>query len=95
MHKQHREGSITIALGDNNFERDEMIDAYRKAGFSDFSLHSPWKTNISPDTKESKGIDHFFVVGDDTSRDLRSDEVLIGGNLQETINLLNRANSQG
>jgi endonuclease/exonuclease/phosphatase family metal-dependent hydrolase len=92
VHGQHREGAITIALGDNNFERDEMIEAYRNAGFSDFSLHSPWKTNIDPETKQSKGIDHLFVVGEDTSRDLKPDEVLIGGNLQETINLLKVTN---
>lgn len=85
----HREGTVTVALGDNNFERDEMIAAYRSAGFSEFSLHSPWKTNIDPYTKESKGIDHFFVVGTETSRDLRPDEVLQDGHLQETIDLLN------
>lgn len=81
--------SVTIALGDNNFEREEMVAAYRQAGFTDFSLHSPWKTNIDPYTKKSKGIDHLFVVGEHKSRDLRPDEVLIEGNLQETINLLN------
>ncbi len=86
VQEQHREGSITVALGDNNFEREEMIDAYRKAGFSEFSLHSPWQTNIDPYTKESKGIDHFFVIGDEHSRDLRVDEVL--KHLQETIDLL-------
>ena len=86
------ERSITIALGDNNFERDEMIEAYRKAGFSDFSLHSPWKTNIDPITKEAKGIDHLFVIGNDESRDLKPNEVLIGGNFQEIIHLLNQAN---
>ncbi len=89
---QHSEGSITIALGDNNFERDVMIKAYQKAGFSDYSLHSPWKTNIDPETKQSKGIDHLFVIGDENSRDLKPDEVLAGGNLQETIDLLNQAN---
>jgi len=83
---QHREGAITVGLGDNNFERHEMIDAYRKAGFSEFSLHSPWQTNIDPYTKESKGIDHFFIAGDHSSRDLQADEVL--QNLGETIGLL-------
>jgi len=89
VQQQHQEGSITIALGDNNFERHEMLDAYRKAGFTDFSLHSPWKTNIDPYTKESKTIDHFFVIGNENSRDLKPDEVLVGGNLPETIDLLN------
>jgi endonuclease/exonuclease/phosphatase family metal-dependent hydrolase len=91
VQQQHKQGPITIALGDNNFEREEMIDAFRKAGFTDFSLHSPWKTNIDPVTKQSKGIDHMFVIGDDNSRDLKPAEVLVGGNLQETIELLNRA----
>jgi endonuclease/exonuclease/phosphatase family metal-dependent hydrolase len=90
VYKQHQQGLVTIALGDNNFERDEMIDAYRKAGFTDFSIHSPWKTNIDPYTKESKAIDHLFVMGDEDSRDLRSDEILVNGNLQESINLLNQ-----
>lgn len=89
VHKQHQNDSVTVALGDNNFERDEMIDAYRKAGFSEFSVHSPWKTNIDPYSKQSKGIDHFFIIGTDSSRDLRADEVLQNGNLQETIDLLN------
>jgi hypothetical protein len=91
VHGQHREGMTTIALGDNNFERNEMIDAYRKAGFSEFSLHSPWKTNIDPSTKESKCIDHFFVVGTDSSKDLSPQAVLPKDRgLQETIDLLNK-----
>lgn len=84
----HRNGTVTVALGDNNFERNEMIEAYRKAGFTDFSLHSPWQTNIDPYSKESKGIDHLFVIGSEDSRDLSPDEVLTNGNLQETIDLL-------
>jgi hypothetical protein len=90
VHRQHQNGSVTIAVGDNNFDREEMIEAYRKAGFSDFSLHTPWKTNIDPMTKQSKGIDHLFVVGEDNSRDLVSSEILVCGNLQETIDLLNQ-----
>jgi endonuclease/exonuclease/phosphatase family metal-dependent hydrolase len=88
VREQHRNDFITVALGDNNFERDEMIDAYRKAGFTDFSIHSPWKTNIDPVTKESKGIDHLFVAGAENSRDLKAEEIL--AQLQDTIDLLNR-----
>lgn len=88
VHDHHKEGAVTVALGDNNFERGEMIDAYQKAGFTEFSLHSPWQTNIDPYTKASKGIDHFFVIGSENSRDLSADEVLINGKLQETIDLL-------
>jgi hypothetical protein len=94
VHGQHKEGSMMIALGDNNFERDEMIEAYRKAGFSDFSLHSPYRTNIDPATKQSKGIDHLFAIGHDNSRDLRPGEILTEGNLQETIDLLNGSANQ-
>lgn len=90
VYRQHREGSTTVALGDNNFERHEMRDAYQKAGFSDFNLHSPYQTNIDPVDKRSKGIDHFFAIGNDNSSDLKPDQVLIGGNLQETIDLLNQ-----
>ncbi|MBS0621566.1 MAG: hypothetical protein JSR80_01220 [Verrucomicrobia bacterium] len=89
VHNSHQEGEITVALGDYNFERSEMLEAYKKAGFSEFSLHSPWQTNIDPYTKESKGIDHLFVAGREAlSRDLSPDEVLQQGNLQETIDLL-------
>lgn len=91
VHRQHTDGSTTVALGDCNFERDEMVEAYRKAGFREFSLHSPWKTNIDPYSKESKGIDHAFVIGGTDSRDLSPGEVLSNGNLQETIELLNQA----
>lgn len=89
VHDLHRQGQVTIALGDNNFERSEMADAYRKAGFSEFSLHSPWHTNVDPYTKDSKAIDHLFVIGSEYSRDLTPDEVIQGANLQETIDLLN------
>lgn len=91
IHDIHRDGQVTVALGDNNFERDEMIFAYERMGFSEFSLHSPWKTNIDPYGKHSKAIDHLFVVGGDFSRDLTPDEVLQKGNLRETIALLNGA----
>ncbi len=89
VHKAHKEGTTTIGLGDNNFQREQMIEAFQKAGFSEFSLHAPWKTNIGPDHKESKAIDLFFVAGASSSRDLRPIEVLSRGNLPEMIDLLN------
>ena len=46
---------------------------------------------IDPYTKESKGIDHLVVIGDDDSRDLEVEEILDGFNLQETIDLLNNS----
>jgi hypothetical protein len=91
VHKKQSEGIITVAVGDNNFERGEMLAAYLKAGFSEFSLHAPWKTNIDPDTKEAKAIDIAFVGGASHSRDLRPEEILGRGDiLQKTIALLNR-----
>lgn len=91
VHDIRRGNEVTVALGDNNFERNEMLLAYERVGFSDFSLHSPWKTNIDPYGKHSKAIDHLFVAGGDFSRDLTPDEVLQNGNLRETIALLNGA----
>jgi len=91
IHSIQRADQVTVALGDNNFERDEMILAYERMGFSEFSLHSPWKTNIDPYGKHSKAIDHLFVAGGAFSRDLTVDEVLQNGNLRETIALLNGA----
>lgn len=81
--------ALTIALGDYNFERHQMIDAFQRAGFTDFSLHSPYKTNIDPITKHSKGIDHIFVEGRAASRDLSPTEILPNSNLQAIIDLLN------
>lgn len=83
------DANIQIALGDHNFERQEMRLAYQKAGYlpHEYSLHSPWKTNIDPYTKESKAIDHIFVRGA-SSRSLQPEEISNGYNLAETINLL-------
>jgi hypothetical protein len=87
---QHNSDQVTIALGDHNFERHELIEAYQRAGLpEESSLHAPWQTNIDPYTKESKGIDLFCVIGaKEYSVDLLPDEVLPNGNLQETIDLL-------
>lgn len=89
IHQTSKEGAMTIALGDHNFERDEMVAAYQKAGLDEFSFHSPWKTNVDPTTKDSKGIDHVFIGGNGISRDLQSQEILSGYALQQTIDLLN------
>lgn len=90
IHDIHRDDQTTVVVGDNNFERDQMIRAYENQGFSDpFSMHSPWKTNVDPMNRNSKAIDHCFVAGGRFSRDLTPDEVLRNGNLQETIDLLN------
>jgi len=87
VHNVHNDNQTTVALGDYNFERHEMIPAFEKAGMSDFSLHS-FKGNIDPYGKHSKAIDHFFVAGGNYSRDLKHDEVLQNGNLRETRALL-------
>ncbi len=89
IYDNHRAGEIAIALGDMNFERNEMIAAYSKAGFKDFFLFSPWQTNIDPFTKTSKGIDHLFVKGEFKGRNLSPSEIMPDGYfLNETIQLL-------
>lgn len=92
VYKKYNENNIpTIAVGDYNFERDEMIDSYKKAGFQNFSFHSTHKTNIDPYNKNSKAIDHQFVIGENVySRDLTPNEILPNDNrLPDMINLLN------
>ena len=87
---QHKPGSLTLGLGDNNFEREEMLEAYQKAGLTEFSFHSPWKTNVGLAPFESKGIDHIAILGEHTSRDLSVPEIWVESHqLQETIDLLN------
>jgi hypothetical protein len=82
---------IMIALGDHNFERKEILDAYQKAGFdlSEFDFYSPWNTNIDPYTKEAKGIDHIFVQGA-KSTSLSAEEIMEGYHFKETIELLSK-----
>ena len=78
----------TVVVGDNNFERGQMEEAYTKAGFSDFEILTPWRTNVDPVKKESKGIDHIFVMNADT-RPLTSQELETSeAGLQQTIDLL-------
>lgn len=111
--QEHHPDQITLALGDNNFERDKMLTAYKNTSlfkkkfftniFKDlyssifgqqensYSLHSPYKTNIDPYTKESKSIDHIFIAGKHTSRDLKPGEVVQGYQLESTVQLLNTA----
>ncbi len=85
----YKQDETLIALGDNNFERHEMIDAYKKAGFSCFTLFSPWNTNIDPVMRLSKAIDHLFVIGASSSRQLTPSEILDSDSrLEETISLL-------
>ncbi len=86
VNEQMREDELTIALGDMNFEREEMRDAFIGAGVLDFELYSPYRTNIDPDTKRSKAIDHILVTGNKSSRALDSKEIL--ENLDNTITLL-------
>lgn len=91
VHQATKDDTLTVAIGDYNFERYQMIDAYRQAGFTDFSLHSPYKTNIDPTTKESKAIDHIAIFGGAPSRDLTPNEILSGSALTATLRLLSPA----
>ncbi len=80
-----------VALGDHNFERSEMLAAYQKAGLasSEFDFHSPWHTNIHPNTKEAKSIDHIFVKGT-SSRALKAEEIVENYHLKEIVELLSK-----
>lgn len=59
-----------VAIGDHNFERDQMVRAYVSEGLEDFSLHSLHNTNIDPYSKSSKCIDHALVLGAKESLDM-------------------------
>ncbi len=93
---------ILIAVGDCNFERERMIEAFEKAGLLDERypeevLHSPWRTNIhpiksSPDFSPgpggySKGIDHALILHA-KSRTLKIEEVLDDDRFIKTIESL-------
>ena len=83
-----KEGEPTVVLGDNNFERHEMDAAYQAAGFEDYDLYSPWRSNVDPTEKKSKAIDHIFVKDAD-SRPLSVTEIdTKEGWLQPAIDLL-------
>ena len=85
VYNNHEAGEIAVALGDMNFERNEMIEAYSKVGFQDFFLFSPWHTNVDPYTKKSKGIDHLFVKGEVEVRNLTPNEIFPDGYLLDEI----------
>jgi hypothetical protein len=70
---------ILIALGDHNFQREEMVSAYRTAGLEvgkDYTFWSPWNTNIDPYDRKTKAIDHIFIKGAKTSRPLAAEEMM-------------------
>jgi endonuclease/exonuclease/phosphatase family metal-dependent hydrolase len=73
--RHNREEEISIALGDMNFERDEMVDALRKKDLFGYLIHSPNHTNIDPYTRESKCIDHMIVFGDVESTKINSENI--------------------
>lgn len=79
-----------IALGDHNFERHEIQDAYQKVEMFDFALYSPWHTNMDPSTKKAKSIDHIFIKGAH-SRALFAEEIVQGYQFKETLKLLNHS----
>lgn len=88
------QSDVTIALGDNNFERHEMQEAFERAGIFQAAnqlpeevLHTNWPTNIDPEKRVSKAIDHTLVVGA-SSNPLDAFSVLPDSRMQETIELL-------
>lgn len=95
VRSKYSPNEITVSLGDMNFERERMIAGYKKAGFRDFKIHSPWQTNIDPYSKKSKAIDHIFIIGASSSRNLRVDEVMDSKyNLAKTLDLLKGAKAE-
>jgi len=82
---------ITIAMGDMNFNELEMDEALAKStsyGTSPFSIHSPYCTNISPQTFQSKAIDHFMIyLPTTTFIELNIPEQIMSG-LDEMVSLL-------
>lgn len=87
---------IMVALGDHNFDRQEMIAAYRKAGLEvgkDYTFWSPWNTNIDPYSRKTKVIDHVFIKGAKTSRALAPNEIMSPQyGLNEVVDLLSTPN---
>jgi hypothetical protein len=81
--------TITIAMGDMNFNEVEMGSAFEKSIPSgmDFNLIAPYCTNIGLNLY-SKSIDHFFVFTQGQHEISRSsaEEVMIG--LTESVHLL-------
>lgn len=86
MKKNIAPNEISIALGDMNFERDEMLDAFKKAGLENFNVHSPYQTNIDPHSKKSKGIDHIYVSNNSKNQTLKPSDLL--DDLYKTIDQL-------
>lgn len=82
----------TIVMGDMNFNEIEMCEALGRVfeNASPFSLYSPYCTNISPYTLQSKAIDHFLVdrPKEDSVQVNAPNDVL--PNLQSHLSLLGR-----
>lgn len=75
--------TVTLAMGDMNFNEREMQDALDRAfeGASLFSVLTPYCTNISPYEFVSKAIDHFLVYSPDPDANISShspEEVMDG-----------------
>lgn len=83
--KEIREDEITICMGDMNFNEIEARAAFDQVQ-GDYSLLSPYPTNISPVIFDSKCIDHIFISGT-TQIEVNAPEDLIEG-LTGTLNLL-------
>jgi len=81
--------STTIAMGDMNFNEQEMQEALNQAQDIEefFSLYSPnYHTNISPYIFTAKTIDHFIIHSTIKPTVLTAEQVMI--ECAETVNLL-------
>lgn len=88
-----QKNEVTIALGDLNFDQDEMDHAFNKVAKDFYTTNvftriTPYRTNIGPDF-HSKAIDHIFIdLGENnlTIKANQCQEVLKG--LDQTVFLL-------
>lgn len=95
LYQNLKDGQPTALVGDHNFEKNQIADAFYRAGLSDFTLWAPWRTNIDPVThqtpggpsKTSKAID-FVITWNTPSQPLSAEHIDPSGSLQSHIDLL-------
>lgn len=83
--------TVTIALGDMNFNELEIKQAVDQAFLqnSPFSIYSPYCTNVSPFVFISKAIDHFIIYSPDHSPAFVSEPEQLLQELRPIVELLN------
>ena len=85
LKKAHQEGETTLCLGDMNFNEIEVKEAFDQT-LSEYSLISPYPTNVAPKSFHSKCIDHFFIKGADSIQENAPNSLFPG--LADMVKLL-------